>query len=166
MPVNATGGGSSTELDRIGIGNVKNKDHFYAHAVIAWVFFAFVMFTVARERLWLIGLRQAWTLSKPVAKRLSSRTVLFLSAPRDALDEGNMHRYFGESALSIWPAAKVEALDSLVSSRKSKVEQLEAAEMALIRRAYREGRKRTKRGLSQDGHSSYDTLPDSVKKNH
>ncbi|KAI0382531.1 DUF221-domain-containing protein [Hypomontagnella monticulosa] len=164
MPVNATGGGSSTELDRIGIGNVKNEGHFYAHAVMAWIFFGFVMFTVARERLWLIGLRQAWTLSKPVAKRLSSRTVLFLSAPRDALDEENMHRYFGESALRIWPATKVEELDDLVSSRKSKIEQLEAAEMALIRKAYREARKRAKQGPSQNGNSSYDTLPDSVKK--
>ncbi|KAI0832159.1 DUF221-domain-containing protein [Hypoxylon sp. FL0890] len=164
MPVNATGGGSSTELDKIGIGNVKKKDHFYAHAIIAWVFFGFVMFTVARERLWLIGLRQAWTLSKPVANRLSSRTVLFLCAPRDALDKSNIHRFFGDGALRIWPAAKAEALESLVSSRKSKVEQLEAAEMSLIRRAYREGRKHAKKFNSQDEHLNYDILPDSVKK--
>ncbi|OTA55088.1 DUF221-domain-containing protein [Hypoxylon sp. EC38] len=164
MPVNATGGGSSTQLDMLGIGNVKKKEKFYAHAIIACVFFGFVMFTVARERLWLIGLRQAWTLSRPVANRLSSRTVLFLCAPRDALDESNIHRFFGDGALRIWPATKVEALESLVSSRKSKVEQLEAAEMSLIRRACREGRKRAKNDNSRDGHISYDVLPDSVKK--
>ncbi|KAI1097971.1 DUF221-domain-containing protein [Jackrogersella minutella] len=165
MPVNATGGGSSTELDKIGIGNVKKKGHFYAHAIMAWVFLSFVMFTVARERLWLIGLRQAWTLSRPVATRLSSRTVLFLSAPRDALEESNIHRFFGEAALRIWPAAKIEALESLVSSRKSKVEHLEAAEMSLIRKAYREGRKREISVHSQNGNLAYEEgLPDSVKK--
>ncbi|KAI1139198.1 DUF221-domain-containing protein [Hypoxylon sp. FL0543] len=164
IPVNATGGGSSTELDKIGIGNVKEKDRFYAHAIIAWVFLGFVMFTVARERLWLIGLRQAWILSKPVANRLSSRTVLFLCAPRDALEENNIHRYFGDGALRIWPAVKTEALQSLVSSRKSKIEQLEAAEMSLIRRANREGRKHAKQIHSQDEHLNYDVLPDSVKK--
>ncbi|KAK6953517.1 hypothetical protein Daesc_005822 [Daldinia eschscholtzii] len=163
MPVNATGGGSSTELDKIGIGNVREKGHLYAHAIIACVFFGFVMFTVARERLWLIGLRQAWTLSKPVANRLSSRTVLFLSAPRDALDEDNMQRYFGDDALRIWPATEVDALESLVSKRKSKIEKLEAAEMALIRKANREGRKLTK-SRPQNEHLTYNDLQDSVKK--
>ncbi|KAI1377913.1 DUF221-domain-containing protein [Hypoxylon crocopeplum] len=164
MPVNATGGGSSTQLDKIGIGNVKDKDRFYVHAIIAWVFFSFVMFTVARERLWLIGLRQAWTLSKPVARRLSLRTVLFLSAPRDALEESNIHQFFGEGALRIWPVTEADDLEHLVSSRKSKVEFLEAVEMALIRKAYREGRKHAKSNQAQDEHLSYDILPDQVKK--
>ncbi|KAI1087992.1 DUF221-domain-containing protein [Rostrohypoxylon terebratum] len=165
MPVNATGGGSSTELDRIGIGNVQDKGHFYAHAVMAWVFLGFVMFTVARERLWLIGLRQAWTLSKPVANRLSSRTVLFLSAPRDALNEGNIQQFFGEGALRIWPATKVEAIESLVSSLKFKIELLETAEMTLIRKANQEGRKIAKKFRPQDVNLGYDELiPDSIKK--
>ncbi|KAI1768486.1 DUF221-domain-containing protein [Hypoxylon sp. FL1150] len=164
MPVNATGGGSSTEIDKIGIGNVRKKGHFYAHAIIAWVFFSFVMFTVARERLWLVGLRQAWTLSKPVSKSLSSRTVLFLSAPRDALEEGNMHRFFGDGAVRIWPVTKTEALESLVSSRKSKIEQLEAVEMSLIRKANKEGRRRAKNIQLQDGNFDYEALPDAVKK--
>ncbi|KAI1385784.1 DUF221-domain-containing protein [Hypoxylon trugodes] len=164
MPVNATGGGSSTELDKIGIGNVKRRTHLYAHSILAWVFFGFVMFTVARERLWLIGLRQAWILSKPVATRLSSRTVLFLSAPRDALDEENIHRFFGDGASRIWPVAKAEGLESLVSSRGSKVEQLEIAETSLILKAYKEGRRHAKKSRSANGFPSYDNLPDSVRK--
>ncbi|KAI0009630.1 DUF221-domain-containing protein [Xylariaceae sp. FL0662B] len=164
MPVNATGGGSSTELDKIGIGNIKKKGHYYAHAVMAWVFFGFVMFTVARERLFLIGLRQAWNLSKPNAKRLSSRVVLFLSAPRDALEERNMHRFFGDGALRIWPATQNSHLDSLVSSRKSKVEQLEAAEISLIQRANRVIRRNARKNRSQNGNTpSYNDLSDSVR---
>ncbi|KAI5918148.1 hypothetical protein F4810DRAFT_693509 [Camillea tinctor] len=163
FPVNATGGGSSTELDRIGIGNVKKRNHLYAHAIMAWVFLGFVMFTIARERLWLIGLRQAWTLSKPNFNRLSSRTVLFLSAPKDALEESNMHRFFGDGAVRMWPVIKTEVLGVLVSERNSLVEKLEDAEMSLIRKANLKGTR--KKILSQNGDDlRYDNLPDTVKK--
>lgn len=160
IPINATGGGSSTELDKISIGNVSDKKKLYAHAVIAWVFFSFVMFTVARERLWLIGLRQAWNTSKANSQRLSSRTVLFLSAPKDALDEGNMSRYFGDDAVRIWPATKTEKVDSLVSERNSAVENLEVAEISFIQSII----KKTKTTQRRTQLRSYETLSDGVKK--
>ncbi|KAK8009073.1 hypothetical protein PG991_011624 [Apiospora marii] len=161
MPVNATGGGTSTQLDSIGIGNVRDKNRLYAHALVAWVFFSFVMFTVARERLWLVGLRQAWTLSKSNAKRLSSRTVLYLSAPRDALEDSNMHRFFGDAAVRIWPATKVDTIESLVAARNAKIEQLESAEMSLICTADKKGRNAAKH--SGTGTVSYNELSDGAK---
>lgn len=161
MPINAAGGGTGNELDRVSIGNVAETKYLYAHAVVAWVFFSFVMFTVARERLWLIGLRQAWNLSKPNANRLSSRTVLFLSAPTAALDESNMHRFFGEDAVKIWPVTKAQKLQSLVSSRDSKVDELESAEISLIQKANDEGRRSQPRHHGQ--RITYGSLPDSVK---
>jgi hypothetical protein len=161
LPINSAGGGSLNDLDRLAIGNVSQKKYLYAHAVVAWVFFTFVMFTIARERLWLIGLRQAWNLAKPNAARLSSRTVLFLSAPTAALDEGNMNRFFGDDAVRLWPATKAEKLLSLVSSRDSKIEELEAAELTLIENATRRGRKSQQRSRRQ---ITYDGLSDGVKK--
>jgi hypothetical protein len=163
MPVNASGGGSSTELDKISISNVKKKNLLYAHAVVAWVFLGFVMFTVARERLWLIGLRQAWTLSTPNVKRVSSRTVLFLSAPRDALIQDNMHRFFGDGAIRIWPITKPEVLQTLVSERNALVEKLESAEATLIRKANSK-KARNSVGSLSSSETRYSDLPDSVKK--
>ncbi|KAI1817249.1 DUF221-domain-containing protein [Poronia punctata] len=162
MPVNATGGGSSTELDKISISNVTKKGHLYAHAVMAWVFMGFVMFTIARERLWLVGLRQAWALSTPNSKRLSSRTVLFLSAPKDSLDPSNMHRFFGDGAVRIWPVTKTETLSTLVSERNSSVEKLEAAEASLIRKA---NSKKTRKAIDRNGRGDvkYSDLPESVR---
>tara|TARA_R110002003_G_scaffold288_4_gene18356 strand:+ start:31716 stop:32900 length:1185 start_codon:yes stop_codon:yes gene_type:complete len=162
IPVNATGGGKSTELNRISIGNVKKKNHLYAHAAVAWVFFSFVMFTVARERLWLIGLRQAWNLSKTNARRLSSRTVLFLSAPTATLDEGNMQRFFGNDAVRIWPATKADKLQALVSSRNSKVEELESAELSLILKVNEKGRKRQNKNSRRA--VTYDSFSDGMRK--
>ncbi|KAI1435467.1 hypothetical protein GGR50DRAFT_656775 [Xylaria sp. CBS 124048] len=135
MPVNATGGGSSTELDRISISNVEKTGHLYAHAVVAWIFLGFVMVTVARERLWLIDLRRTWVHSRTNANRLSSRTVLFLSAPRDALEQGNMARYFGDGAIRVWPVTRLEALPALMSEQQVLVEMLESAEAAVILKA-------------------------------
>ncbi|KAF2109313.1 hypothetical protein BDV96DRAFT_503194 [Lophiotrema nucula] len=165
MPINATGGGTSSQLDRITIGNVDKKKHLYAHAILAWVFFSFVMFVVARERLWLIGLRQAWSLSKPNAKRLSSRTVLFLSAPKDALNEQDPQRYFGNDAVRIWPAVRAEKLESLVSERNSTVDQLEGAEISFIQSVNQNGRKSQKKSGSQNGRRmSLTDLPEGVQK--
>jgi hypothetical protein len=162
MPVNATGGGKATELNRISIGNVKKRKHLYAHAVVAWVFFSFVMFTVARERLWLIGLRQAWNLSQTNAKRLSSRTVLFLSAPTAALDESNMQRFFGNDAVRVWPVTKADKLKSLVSARNAMVEELEAAELSLIQKVNEKGRKMQIKNSRRD--VTYESLSDGVRK--
>ncbi|KAI0973415.1 late exocytosis, associated with Golgi transport-domain-containing protein [Xylaria arbuscula] len=165
MPVNATGGGSSTELDRITISNVTKTNHLYAHAVMAWVFLGFVLFTITRERLWLIGLRQAWTLSTSHAKRLSSRTVLFLSAPRDSLEQNNMYRFFGDSAVRVWPVTQpdtLQTLQTLVLERNVLVQKLESAETFLIHKAnswgaHRSGDRNNRYRLS------YSDIPDLVK---
>lgn len=165
LPINANGGGTATELDRITIGNVSNKGKLYAHALIAWVFFAFVMFTVGRERLWLIGLRQAWNSSEANAERLASRTVLFLSASKDCLDERNLQRYFGDAAVRIWPVMDTGRLQSLVSSRDSAIEQLESAEMHLIRTINTKARKEGRGSPRQlNDTPSYESLPQNLKK--
>lgn len=165
MPINATGGGTSIDLDKIVIGNVEKKSYLFAHAVVACVFFLFIMFTIARERLWLIGLRQAWSLSKANASRLSTTTVLFLSAPREALHNNNMHRFFGDGAERVWPVTKVNALEALVAQRSALVERLEIAEVSLIQKAFKRARQMSKKHSSQNSSElDYNSLPAGVKK--
>ncbi|KAI1268117.1 DUF221-domain-containing protein [Xylariaceae sp. FL1019] len=162
MPVNATGGGSSTEFDKISISNVKKKNHLYAHAVLAWVFMGFVLFTVTRERLWLIGLRQAWYLAPHNAKRISAKVVLFLSAPKEALDDANKQRYFGDGAVRIWSVTKPDTLQTLVSERNKLVEKLESAEASLTRNANSTKARKSIGGENGNG-GRYADLPDPVK---
>lgn len=38
FPVNATGGGTQTQLDLLSFSNVINKKRYYAHTFIAWIF--------------------------------------------------------------------------------------------------------------------------------
>lgn len=154
LPINAYGGGSSTQLDRLGIGNVKNRRFFYAHAIVACVFFIFVMFVVLRERIWLIGLRQAWVLQTSEKTRLSRRCVLFLSAPKEALMEENMPRFFGDGAVRIWGSSKIKGLHELIEKRNGLAEELEGKETDLILAANKEAKHRGQ---------SYNALPEGVK---
>lgn len=92
-------------------------------------FTGFVMVLVARERIFLIGLRQAYLLSKSNATRLSSRTVLFLSAPKEVVHEENLRRIFGNEARRHWIIANLDDIESLVSDRNDSAMMLEAAEV-------------------------------------
>jgi hypothetical protein len=90
-------------------------------------FTGFVMVLVARERIFLIGLRQAYLLSKSNAARLSSRTVLFLSAPKEVVHEENLQRIFGNEARRHWIITNLDDIESLVSDRNDSAMTLEAA---------------------------------------
>lgn len=151
MPINATGGGDASQLDKLGFGNVRHKDRLYAHAVVAWIFFGFVMFLVARERMWLIGLRQAWYLARANASRLSSRTVLYLDPPREASSNNDPQYNFGEDARNQWIVTKTKTIDDAVDSRDAKFMNLEFAEVSFIKQASKQVTKtRRREGLETD----------------
>jgi calcium permeable stress-gated cation channel len=38
FPINATGGGDASQLDKLTFGNVNQNDRLYAHAIVAWLF--------------------------------------------------------------------------------------------------------------------------------
>jgi calcium permeable stress-gated cation channel len=148
LPINANGGGSASQLDRLGFGNVRQQSLLYAHAVIAWAYFAFVMYVVARERLWLIGLRQAQRLSKYNASKLSSRTVLYLDPPEGTALDADAKSNFGENAKRQWIIAPAKEVGSAVSSRDSRVADLESAQVTFLKRAWKTREKRANRGQS------------------
>lgn len=91
------------------------------------------MFTVARERIFLRELRQAYYLWKPNAELLSSRTVLFLHSVEPSIKDSDLERTFGEGARKCWPVAKLDDLEDLVSDRSSTAMSLEEAEVKLIK---------------------------------
>lgn len=90
---------------------------------------------VARESIYYINLRQAYLLSPLYANRMSSRTVLFTSVPRDYLDEGILRRMFGRQLKNLWIANDCEEIESLVEERDQVAMKLEAAETKLIKLA-------------------------------
>jgi hypothetical protein len=132
IPINATGGGNASQLDRITFSNIAKNGHLWGHTVIAWVFFLGIMLLIARERLLLIGTRQAYLLSESHSKKLSARTVLFLNVPKDALLSENLEGYFGKHAERAWPVKDPGEIAGLAQKRNDAAIQLESAEFDLI----------------------------------
>ncbi|KAI9675958.1 MAG: hypothetical protein M1829_003196 [Trizodia sp. TS-e1964] len=135
FPVNATGGGGGEQLDLLSMSNIADKNRYYAHTFVAWIFFGFILYMVTRESIFYINLRQAYLLSPLYAHRMSSRTVLFTSVPDAFLDEGRLRRMFGAAVKNIWIATDCKEVSELVQERDKVAFKLEAAETSLIKLA-------------------------------
>ncbi|KAL2062029.1 hypothetical protein VTL71DRAFT_6295 [Oculimacula yallundae] len=135
FPIHIYGGGGTKELDTLTFGNVKEVKWLWAHALLAWVYFGFILYMVARESVYFINIRQAYLLSPHYANRLSSRTVLFTCVPNQVLDEKKLRRVFGDSVKNVWIPRETDDLDELVKEREQTSDRLERAEIQLIKKA-------------------------------
>ncbi|KAM5343532.1 hypothetical protein ACJ41O_012069 [Fusarium nematophilum] len=135
FPINITGGNGVTELDLLTLGNISDKKRMYAHVVVAYLFFGFVLFAITRECIYYIGIRQAYLSSPHFAKRLSSRTVLVTSIPKQYLDEARLRKLYGDSVRRVWIPRTAKALIKLVEEREQTALRLEKAEIELIKKA-------------------------------
>ncbi|KAI9928379.1 hypothetical protein ASPWEDRAFT_38786 [Aspergillus wentii DTO 134E9] len=134
FPVNATGGAGNQQLDLLSISNVGDgKGRYFAHAFVAWIFLAFVFFTITRESIFYINLRQAYSLSPAYASRMSSRTVLFTAVTEDYLNRDKIRRMFGtEKVKNVWLTTDTKELAEKVEKRDDAAMKLEGAETKLI----------------------------------
>ncbi|KAK2134110.1 hypothetical protein NOF04DRAFT_1236855 [Fusarium oxysporum II5] len=138
LPLNATGGNGKKQLEILSYSNINIEDsakrnRLYAHCFVAGVVYAFVMYAIIREFFFYINLRQAFLLTPQYAKRISSRTVLFTSVPKECLDEDRIRSLFNGSAKKIWIAGDTKQLDRTIQERDNVVMKLEKAEIEWIR---------------------------------
>ena len=153
FPVNATGSGKSTELDILSYSHIDQNTQayrYFAHALVCWVYFGFIMYLIMRECIFYINLRQAFLLSPAYANRVSSRTVLFTAVPDDYLDEAKLRKMFGDSVLRVWISGSTDDLDKLVKNRDKAAFRLENAEVKLIRLANKQRQKALKKGSNKE----------------
>ena len=106
----------------------------------------FVWYMIAREMIFYINVRQAYLLSPLYAHRMSSRTVLFTSVPKDFLDANHIRRLFGDRMKNFWIATDNKDLTELVKEREKIAMKLEAAETKLIKSANAARLKSMKKG--------------------
>ncbi|KIX08416.1 uncharacterized protein Z518_03072 [Rhinocladiella mackenziei CBS 650.93] len=135
FPVNATGGGGQEQLNILSFANIQDKNRYFAHVFIAWIFIGFVFFLITREMIYYINLRQAYLLSPLYASRISSRTVLFQAVPEEYANEAKIRHMFGEELKNIWIASDAKELEDMVDERYKNCIKLEAAETKLIKLA-------------------------------
>ena len=154
FPVNATGGGGQKQLDILSYSNIDRntqKYRYFAHALVCWVYFGFVMYLIMRECIFYINLRQAFLLSPAYSSRVSSRTVLFTSVPAPLLDEARLRKMFGDTIRRIWISGDTKDLDDKIKKRDKAAYRLEAAEVKLIKLANKEREKSLKKGGASSG---------------
>jgi len=135
FPVNATGGGGQSQLDILSFSNVANKNRYYAHVFIAWIYLSFVMYMITRETIFFINLRHAYLLAPFNAAKISSRTVLFTFVPDDCLHIEKLTEIFGASMSRAWIATDCKDLGEKVEERDKDAMKLENAELKLIKTA-------------------------------
>ncbi|KAL4872516.1 hypothetical protein BDV12DRAFT_133637 [Aspergillus spectabilis] len=153
FPINATGGNGMEQLDILSFSNINEERYarFFAHALVAWVFVGFVFFTVTRESLYYINLRQVYSLSRSYASRLSSRTVLFTAVPEEYQSREKIRFMFGANKVkNVWLTTDTKELADKVDDRDAAAFKLEAAETKLIRMANAARLKALKKGGSAD----------------
>ncbi|RAL13015.1 putative DUF221 domain protein [Aspergillus homomorphus CBS 101889] len=164
FPVNGTGGAGKKQLDILSMSNVSENSYgrYFAHCFVAWIFIGFVFFTITRESLFYINLRQAYALSPAYASRLSSRTVLFSAVTQDYLDRDKIRRMFGvEKVKNVWLTTDTSELEEKVSARDDAAMKLEGAETKLIKLANAARLKALKKqGHVEDGPVSGDAAGD------
>ncbi|KAK0645630.1 hypothetical protein B0T16DRAFT_390214 [Cercophora newfieldiana] len=153
FPVNATGGGGQEQLDILSYANINQETQnkrYYAHALVSWVYFGFIMYLIMRECIYYINLRQAFLLSPFYSDRISSRTVLFSSVPVKYLDEARLRKVFGQSVKNVWITSDTKEVDELVKERDKVAMRLEKAEVKLIKLANKTRQAAIKKGASAD----------------
>lgn len=139
-PVYGTANNGEENLEKISLSNVTNNNtnnpRLYASVFVAWVYFGFVWYTIYREMIFYINLRQAYLLSPLYANRISSKTVLFVSVPLDYCKEAVIRTLFKRTPpKNVWVTTDTKELDELVQQRTKAAIKLEGAETKLIKTA-------------------------------
>ncbi|KAJ4265006.1 phosphate metabolism protein 7 [Fusarium torreyae] len=138
FPVNATGGNGKKELEILSYSNIriedsKQRNRLYAHCFIAWLVYGFIIYTIMRECIFYISVRQAFLLTPKYANRISSRTVLFTSVPKEYLDETRIRTLFNNSVKNVWIAGDTKELDEIIEDRDKAAMKLEKGEVKLLK---------------------------------
>ena len=109
---------------------------------------------VMRESIYYINLRQVYLLSPLYASRMSSRTVLFASVPKEYQDEAKLRRMLGPQVKNVWIATDCKEMNKLVEERDKISMKLEKAETKLVKMANKHRIKAIKKGHGEPGASN------------
>lgn len=134
LPVNATGGNNQSGFNLLSFENVKNSKRYYAHALVSWVFFGFIIFTLYRELVYYVGVRSAVLTSPAYSTLVSSRTILIATVPKEYLTVEALTAVF-DGVKYVWINRNVKELSDKVDEREKLVAKMEGAETKLLNMA-------------------------------
>lgn len=131
LPVNATGGNNQSGFNILSFENVKNSNRYYAHALVSWVFFGYIIFTLYRELVYYVGVRSAVLTSPAYSTLVSSRTILIATVPKEYLTVEALTSVF-DGVKYVWINRNVKELSDKVEEREKLASKMEGAETKLL----------------------------------
>lgn len=145
FPVNITNGNHKKQLDMLTFGNVRDKNRYFAHVFLSWIFFGAVIFVIYRELVHYTTFRHALQTTPMYDSLLSSRTMLLTEIPEAALLENELRAYF-PTATNIWYARDYKELTELVDERTKLSKKYEGALNSVLCKAVQLRQKLQKKG--------------------
>jgi hypothetical protein len=129
----ATGGGGQTGLDVISFSNIaNNKNRYFAHVFIGWIFIAFILWYLTKELLLFKKTRQEYLRRPEIASNIAQRSILITAIPKELLTEEKLTAMF-ERVEKVWLNRDHNDLQDLVDERNKDALLLEGAETSLIK---------------------------------
>lgn len=168
LAVNATGGNGKQGFNMLSFQNVKDSKRYYAHALVSWFFFGFIMFTLYREIVYYIGVRQAVLTSPAFSGLVSSRTILIATIPDEFLNTEALTEIF-DGVKYIWINRNLKELSKKVEERDKLAMKVEGAETKLIKTAITNRLKSEKKkssGALIEGDNIANYVPEKKRPSH
>ncbi|CAI4961762.1 ANL_HP_G0008450.mRNA.1.CDS.1 [Saccharomyces cerevisiae] len=166
LSINASNGNHESGLNQLAYQNVKHRGRYFAHVFCGWIFFWGFLYIIYRELYFYTSMKQAVLASPRYAKKLSSRTVLFQTVPKQYLSEEEFSKLF-DGVKRVWIARGSGSIEAMVKARDNMAIQLEGAETKYLKAALKKIKKLNKKSpqLSvSDNIAEY--VPDKKRPHH
>ncbi|ANB14423.1 Rsn1p [Sugiyamaella lignohabitans] len=152
LAVNATGGGtpqgvSNSGFDILSFVNVRNKNRYFAHVFIGYLFFGFILFSLYRELQYYVAVRQSVLTSPAYSNLVSSRTILLTTLPDEYMNSSKLANLF-EGVKFVFINKNAKDLAKKVKQRGKLAGNIESAEVSLLKKAVSNRLKSEKKGAS------------------
>ncbi|AQZ11490.1 PHM7 (YOL084W) [Zygosaccharomyces parabailii] len=140
LPVNATNGRNYSGFELLSFANVTNKNRFFAHVFMSWLFFGIVVFIVYRELYYYVMVRHALQTSPLYDSVVSSRTLVITELHKELLDEQAVRSRFPQASRFAFARDESE-LQKLCKERAKCAKKLEGALNKVINKSVKRKRK-------------------------
>lgn len=163
LPVNATSNGGQDGFNLLSFTNASNqKNRYFAHVFLSWLFYGFILFTLYRELVYYVSVRQAVLTSPSQSSNVSSRTILISAVPKEYLYKEAITKLF-DGVKHVWINRDQSKLMKKVHEREKLALKVEGAETKLLTTAVKN---RLKSKTPIEGDDIYSYVPENKRPTH
>ncbi|AOA61619.1 hypothetical protein PP7435_CHR1-0065 [Komagataella phaffii CBS 7435] len=126
LPVNAVNGVGHDGFDQLAIQNVDDRNRYFAHAFISWVFYGSILYVIYRELYFYNNMRVVIMSSPLYGTKQSSKSVIFQTATPQFLFKSELRKLF-DGVKNVWVLQAPKDLAPLVNKRDQVSMKLENA---------------------------------------